>query len=339
MTRLSIIQTANNLFRSSLLPPHSTPTSIGRFMMTDAVVSIQAKRFSSGSGKWNFAPHAPHDNSLPTSLSIITWNIDFATPETARRLTAALDYLRYHVFPENKGGKPPPCLILLQEININAFNTLLTHPWVREWFRVVPASPEAGWPRGATYGTITLVHAPLANSMCIHYEDSYMGRNALVTDIMVGGAAEHHVPRILRVINTHLESLPMGTPMRITQMGVIAALVKEEAGGIVGGIACGDMNSIAPSDATLPEQNGLSDAWEYHRRGGEEEEGTTWGYQPVTRYPPGRLDKILYTESDAFDVRDVRRIAVGLKMPGGEWVSDHYGLACHVGVRQEARLI
>jgi tyrosyl-DNA phosphodiesterase 2 len=164
-----------------------------------------------------------------------------------------------------------------------------------------------------------------------------MGRDALVTDnIMVGAAAEHSAPRILRVINTHLESLPVGTPRRITQMGVIARLLKEDAR-ILGGIACGDMNAIVPSDASLPEQNGLSDAWEYHKRDGEEEEGAT--YQPVTRYPPGRLDKILYTESDAFDVRDVRRIAVGLKMPGGEWVSDHYGLACHVGVRQEARLI
>jgi len=96
------------------------------------------------------------------------------------------------------------------------------------------------------------------------------------------------------------------------------------------------MNAIAPSDATLPEQNGLSDAWEEHRRD-EEEDGTTWGYQPVTRFSPGRLDKILYTESDAFDVKDVRRIAVGLEMPGGEWVSDHYGLACHVGIREESR--
>ncbi len=324
MTRLSIIQTGKNLLRSSLLFPHSTPTSIGRFTMTDAVVPIQ------GPGIWNSAPQAPYDydNSLPTSLSIITWNIDFATPEAARRLTAALDYLRYHAFPEHNGGKPPPCLILLQEININAFNTLLAHPWVREWFEVVPASPEAGWPRGATYGTITLVRAPLANSVCVHYEDSYMGRNALVTDIMVGGAAEHDAPRILRVINTHLESLPMGTPMRIMQMGVIAGLLREA--GILGGIACGDMNAIAPSDATLPEQNGLSDAWEYG-----EEDGTTWGYQPVTRFPPGRLDKILYTESDGFLVEDVRRIAVGLKMADGEWVSDHYGLACHVGVRQE----
>ena len=321
MTHLSIIQGSKNLFRSSLASLLSPSTSIGRFTMSDVV---EAKRLSSGS--------ACYDNSLPTSLSIITWNVDFATSLAAPRLTAALDYLRYHAFPEHEGEKPPHCLILLQEIHINAFNTLVTHPWVREWFRVVPARPEAGWPTGATYGTATLVHAPLANSECVDYEDSYMGRNALVTDVMVGGVTNHHAPRILRVINTHLESLPVGTSRRVTQMGVIGGLLKEA--GILGGIACGDMNAIAPSDATLPEQNGLSDAWE-HRRD-EEEEGTTWGYQPVNRFPPGRLDKILYTENGAFEVRDVRRIGVGLKMPGGEWVSDHYGLACRVGVGEEA---
>lgn len=305
--------------------------------MPDAVVSIQAKRFSSG--QWQYAPQSPYDNSLPTSLNLITWNVDFATPEANRRLTAALDYLQFHAFPEHRGGKPPHCLILLQEINIDAFNTLLAHPWVREWFRVVPGSAEAGWPKGATYGTVTLVHAPLVNSACVHFEESWMGRNALVTDIALGGgggsAAAENRARVLRVVNTHLESLPMGTPMRVAQMGVIGEMLKE-AGWVVGGIVGGDMNAISPSDATLAEQNGLLDAWEHARADGEEEAGTTWGYQPTNRFPPGRLDKILYTESDAFDVKDVRRVAVGLRMPGGDWVSDHYGLACRVGIKQGA---
>lgn len=299
--------------------------------MPDPVVSIQAKRFSSG--QWKYAPQAPHDNSLPTSLNLITWNIDFATPEAARRLTAALDYLQFNAFPEQRGGKPPHCLILLQEINIDAFDTLLAHPWVQEWFRVVPGSAEAGWPKGAWYGTVTLVHAPLAKSVCVHFEESWMQRNALVTDITVNGR------NVLRVVNTHLESLPMGTPLRVKQMGAIAGLLKEKAGTLVGGIACGDMNAISPEDATLAEKNGLLDAWERggggSRREGDEAEGTTWGYQPRSQYPPGRLDKILYTESEAFEIRDVRRIAVDLKMSGGDWVSDHYGLACRVEVKHD----
>ncbi|KAF8486081.1 Endonuclease/exonuclease/phosphatase [Russula ochroleuca] len=323
MPPFSIRATVKNVFCSSSLSPRSTPPSL---TMPDPVVSIQAKRFSSG--QWKDAPQAPYDNSLPTSLNIITWNVECATPEVARRLTAALDYLQFHAFPEHKGGKPPHCLILLQEINIDAFDTLLAHPWVQEWFSVVPGSPEAGWPEGATYGTVTLVHAPLANSVCVHFEESWMSRNALVTDIAVSGRY------ILRVVNTHLESLPVGTPMRVVQMGVIAGMLKEAGGMLVGGIACGDMNAISPSDATLAEKNGLLDAWE-RRRDGEEAEGTTWGYQPRTRYPPGRLDKILYTESEAFEIGDVRRVAVGLKMSGGGWVSDHYGLACRVEIKQD----
>jgi tyrosyl-DNA phosphodiesterase 2 len=290
-------------------------------------MSIQAESISWG--QWNDDPQSPYDNSLPTSLAIITWNVDFARPDADRRLTAALDHLQFFVFPGHSRSKPPHCVILLQEISINAFDTLLAHPWVREWFRVVPASAEDGWPRGVTYGTVTLVHAPLAYSACVLFE-SRMGRNALVTDISVGGDRGEHGGRILRVINTHLESLPQGTPLRVVQMGMIAGMLKE-----VGGIACGDMNAIAPSDATLPEQNGLSDAWEL-RRDDEDEEGTTWGYQPRTRFPPGRLDKILYTEGDGFSIKDVRRVAVGLKMPGGGWVSDHYGLACLVEVKQGA---
>lgn len=162
-----------------------------------------------------------------------------------------------------------------------------------------------------------------------------MGRSALVTDITLGGgSAAENRGRILRVVNTHLESLLAGTPLRVAQMNVIGGMLKE-TGRVVGGIVAGDMNAIAPSDATLAEQNGLLDAWEHGRREGEEE-GTTWGYQPRNRFPPGRLDKILYTESDAFEVKDVRRVAVGLKMPGGDWVSDHYGLACRVEIRREA---
>lgn len=334
MPPFSIRATAKNLFRSSLLPPRSIPTSVGRPTMSDTAVSIQANRFSSG--QWKYALQAHYDNSLPTSLTLITWNVDFATPEADRRLTAALDYLQLHAFPGYRGGRPPNCLILLQEIHIDAFDTLLTHPWVREWFRVVPGSPEAGWANGAMYGTVTLVHAPLANSACVHFEESWMGRSALVTDITLGGgsAAESRA-RVLRVVNTHLESLPAGTPRRVAQMGVIGRMLKE-AGRLVGGIVAGDMNAIAPSDAMLAEQNGLLDAWEHGRAEGEDDEGTTWGYQPRSRFPPGRLDKILYTESDAFEVTDVRRFAVGLKMLGGDWVSDHYGLACRVEIRREA---
>lgn len=309
--------------------------------MTDAIVPIRAIWFAS-SGQWEYTPPAPYDSkasyaadSLPTSLSLVTWNVDFAAPRPKPRLKAALDYLQIHAFPQFKGGQPPPCLILLQEIYAEAFDVLLAHPWIRAWFMIVPGSAEDGWPAYAHYGTVTLVarSAPLTGSICAHFGESQMWRNALVTDVVLGGAEPH--ARLVRVVNTHLESLPGGTPRRVVQMGVIAGLLKDAS--VSDGIVCGDMNAIAPSDETIAEANGLLDAWEQKQNG--DEDGTTWGYQPRSRFPPGRLDKIFHTPSKGVIIKDVRRLAVGLEMPGGGWVSDHYGLACqveaqHVGLQE-----
>ncbi|KAH9037801.1 Endonuclease/exonuclease/phosphatase [Lactarius pseudohatsudake] len=192
---------------------------------------------------------------------------------------------------------------------------------------VVPGSAEDGWPRYAGYGTVTLVarSAPLTGSLCVHFGESRMWRNALVTDVVLGGAEPHAY--ILRVANTHLESLPEGTPRRVVQMRVIAGLLKDAK--VLDGIVCGDMNAIAPSDETIAEANGLLDAWE--QRQNRDEDSTTWGYQPRCRFPPGRLDRILHTPSKGVRIKDVRRLAVGLEMPSGGWVSDHYGLACQGG--------
>ena len=364
MRRLSIKLVVNQFFRPSPPSRLRTSTLIRRDVFPDAIVPLQAVWFSSG--QWVHAPRTPFDanaryapGSLPTSVTLITWNVDFFMDEAPLRLTAALDYLQLYAFPEYEGWQPPPCLILLQEVEWDAFLALLAHPWVQAWFMVVPGSPHEGWPQGGRhrYGTVTLVARSimLASSVCVHFKESRMGRNALVTDVLLGGAEPH--ARVLRVVNTHLESLPEGARRRAVQLGVIAQLVRP--GGMepqfAGGVVCGDMNAITLSDAMLPEQNGLLDAWEEQRRrhrrrsrrrsrwvvgseGDEEdEEGVTWGYQPPCEFPPGRLDKILYTDGEAFEVKDVRRLGIDLKMstPEGrtDWVSDHYGLLCHVETR------
>ena len=310
--------------------------------MNDAIVPIRAIWFTS-SGQWEYAPLAPYDSkatyasdSLSTSLALVTWNVDFAAPHPKSRLQSALDYLQFHAFPEFEGGQPPPCLILLQEIKADVFDTLLAHPWIRAWFMIVPGSGEDGWPRYAGYGTVTLVarSAPLTGSICVHFGESRMWRNALVTDVVLGGAEPH--ARVVRVVNTHLESLPEGTSRRVVQMKVIAGLLKDAS--VSDGIVCGDMNAIAPSDETIAEANGLLDAWEQQRQDTDEDDGVTWGYQPRCRFPPGRLDKILHTPSKSVKIKDVRKLAVGLEMPSGGWVSDHYGLACQVEAQDVASL-
>ncbi|KAH9068403.1 hypothetical protein EDB83DRAFT_2518752 [Lactarius deliciosus] len=276
--------------------------------MTDSIIPIQAIWFTT-SGQWEYAPPAPYDSkasyaadTLPTSLSLVTWNVDFAAPHPKPRLKAALDYIQFHAFPQFNGGQPPPCLILLQEIKAEAFDVLLAHPWIRAWFMVVPGSAEDGWPRYAGYGTVTLVarSAPLTGSLCVHFAESRMWRNALVTDVVLGGAEPHAY--ILRVANTHLESLPEGTS---------AARGADE----------GDRRPAEGREGVRWDPNGLLDAWE--QRQNRDEDSTTWGYQPRSRFPPGRLDRnSAYAEQgrqdqgraeDSSGVRDAERRLVVMK--------------------------
>jgi hypothetical protein len=130
-------------------------------------------------------------------------------------------------------------------------------------------------------------------------------------------AAVENCVCVLQVVNTHLKSLSMGTPMHVAHMGVIGEMLKE-AGWVVGRIVGGDMNTILPSDATLMSRTGY---WTLGSTGRTWARVTMWGYQPTNRFPLGtsRLDKILYMESDAFDIKDVRRVVVGLKMPDAGW--------------------
>jgi hypothetical protein len=146
MLRFSVKTRVQQFLRPLPPPPLRTLTFTRRDAMADGAVRLQAIWFSK-SGQWEHTPHLPYEidapyaaKTLPTSLILITWNVDFAQNNASPRLTAALDYLQFHAFPEYNGGQPPPCIILLQEIRYDAFDALLAHPWVRAWFMVVPAA-------------------------------------------------------------------------------------------------------------------------------------------------------------------------------------------------------
>jgi len=90
------------------------------------------------------------------------------------------------------------------------------------------------------------------------------------------------------------------------------------------------MNPIGKTDCFLAHNLGLDDAWP---RGSSDPEGFTWGYQSLDeekKYPPARLDKILYVPKRRYNVDEPQRIGVGLMavVPEKEnhWVSGHYGL-------------
>ena len=264
---------------------------------------------------------------LPSEIQILTWNVDYMTTHPTKRLVAALAHIQKDVFSCRIDESPEPCCILLQEVNQSAFHAILENEWIRKHFAITPVAAPEKWPDG--YGNVTLVSRsiPIRNAWSLEFDMSKMSRTALLVDLTLSAQDSNSEEIALRVGNTHLESLPEGDRARVVQMGLVAKLLNEE--GLDGGIVGGDMNAIGPSDGRLAAINGLLDAWQGLD---EDEEGFTWGYQGGGDHPPGRLDKVLFTNGRIFDVDEPTKVGVGVKTGDGLWVSDHYGLLTTVRV-------
>lgn len=327
---------------------------------------------TNGSGRW-LASNTRNSRSepllVPPTFAVLTWNIDFSRDLPVHRLKTVLDYLESLLLPVPDTSPATPTIILLQEVHQACFHTLLSHSFVRTAYDVTDVSPSA-WPGIFGYGTVTLVPKSIASNVSVfrtQFSNSTMGRDALYVDFEFlqpgSGSTDPETQKIkIRVANAHLESLGgHGDRARPVQLKSVSTLLTSP--GIYGGIVGGDMNAISPSDFNLPEEVGLSDAWAMKNiptnstpvvatavSEGEpnpddpdvaptnqktsEADGHTWGYQPPSRFPPGRLDKILVV--GAFKVDEIRRVGVGLEYnrpPGLQlgpkrkiWASDHYGL-------------
>lgn len=185
-------------------------------------------------------------------------------------------------------------------------------------------------------GTITLLdrRLPIVSSFRVHYSATRMERDVLITDVVLRN-------RTVRLCNSHLESLALSPPYRIPQMKLIGSYMHDD--GIDAAIAAGDFNAIQPFDATLHNDNGLSDA--YLEQGGNEADsaGHTWGQQAATvqreRFGTSRMDKVYYTPTQALKLlafatfgADVvldnaveadELVKLGFEKP---WVTDHLGV-------------
>ncbi|EJD06593.1 uncharacterized protein FOMMEDRAFT_165350 [Fomitiporia mediterranea MF3/22] len=269
----------------------------------------------------------------PSLVQILTWNVDFMEQGVDERLECVLEHVQYDVFKCPNHEAPAPCVILLQEVKADALiDVLLCNEWVRSHFHVTPASNEDDWPYSSYYGNITLVAKgiPVAAVSSLDFANSIMGRTALMVDVLltprgtpdtntdiVGGDGASGALKI-RIANVHLESLPLGAAMRPQQLKLVADALQEP--GLDGGFVCGDMNAITEreQEKNYSKEVGLDDAYV-----GANNDGHTWGnYQ--TEYPPGRLDKVLYTPGRNLTVENPQRIGVGLKTKDGLWASDHY---------------
>ncbi|KAH6870391.1 Endonuclease/exonuclease/phosphatase [Alternaria rosae] len=268
----------------------------------------------------------------PTKLRLISWNIDVLVPFPEERMSAALDHLHDLVSstpPENA------IVIFLQEMGVSDMEQIRDSAWVKQRFNLTDIDSQ-NW-LSSHYGTTTLIDRR------VHIDSvfrvpwySKFGRDGLFVDIKLYNSIRPDLPvKLLRLCNTHLESLVADPPVRPVQMAAAKQYLNHND--VESAILAGDLNAIEPFDRSLHTDNELEDM--YLLIGEDSDNGYTWGYQSPQamrdRFGCSRMDKILFQGWLA--PWKFQRIGMGVKVAeehrqmmkeAGEldWVSDHYGV-------------
>ncbi|KXT04344.1 hypothetical protein AC578_7928 [Pseudocercospora eumusae] len=271
-----------------------------------------------------------------TKLALHSWNIDFMLPLAQSRMNKALSHLESMVAQTEPSTAS---VIYLQECVESDLQTISSNPWIQANFALTDLSGN-NWQSGH-YGTISLVDNRLPITACfrVHYSQTRMERDVLIVDVKLQ-------KKIVRLCNTHLESLALEPPFRIPQMKLIAEYMHDQS--VDGAAVAGDFNAIQPFDKSLHSDNDLKDA--YLELGGSEEDasGHTWGQQAATfqrdRFGTSRMDKVYFVgglellsfEKFGADVcvddkaEQDQIVSLGFDKP---WITDHLGVKAVFGLR------
>ncbi|KAI3396546.1 hypothetical protein diail_12070 [Diaporthe ilicicola] len=279
----------------------STPLPI----LPDAPPTFQAwHTFDESRGSWTRLhtppPTQPHERNIanqvdeptlqqPPTLDLATWNVDAFGKDHEARMEGILSTLRSLTHQ--------PDVIFFQEVSPKALNYILNNTWVREGW-ILSDADETNWAR-VQFATLTLLSrsrfnkslgpgtsAPYSGPCCAGLVwrvkfSSRFKRDALCCDVF------HHDSRI-RLVNVHLDSLPIQPSQRPRQVEIAASLLAHA--GVACGLVAGDFNPVSPEDAAVISKNGLVDAWEVTHPG---EDGFTWGLDGSgAPFPPGRFDRV-----------------------------------------------
>jgi tyrosyl-DNA phosphodiesterase 2 len=299
-----------------------------------------------------------------TRLAVLAWNIDFMLPFPEERMAAGLATLEDLV---DVLTPATAAVIYLQECVSSDLRAIAAAPWVRARFHVTDLDHQ-NWASG-NCGTTTLVdrRLPLAALFRVHYAQTRMERDALFADVVLpttnagsslsaaaaaagrqpgAGVIKKTAPtmtptptRLLRLCNTHLESLALSPPFRPPQVRLFAGYMRER--GVHGALAAGDFNAIQDFDRTLHSDNGLEDA--YLELGGREDsdDGYTWGQQAAAflreRFGCSRMDKVYFC--GGLQLRSFERFGADVELEYPEqrkqlmvlgfekpWITDHLGI-------------
>jgi tyrosyl-DNA phosphodiesterase 2 len=97
---------------------HFVPSRSKRKMADSQLLSVDAARYSLRHKTWRRTSKSAKNviEPLPSTIKLVTWNVDFSASNAKIRLKAALTHIQNDVLKCKDGERPPPCCILLQEI-------------------------------------------------------------------------------------------------------------------------------------------------------------------------------------------------------------------------------
>lgn len=289
-------------------------------------------------------------------LVLVTWNVDAGSPAPDRRISAIISRIQ--------GIVPAVDVVFLQEVSHQALATLLETPWIRNHWYCSEANTSNwgkqsfgsialvskscfgishGNPGKAVPGPVWRVKLPsrfARDALCcdIFYPSPSRGSSSTPTEV----SRSENYTRI-RLINVHLDSLPIQPSMRPRQLSIISSYLRAAGHGLV----AGDFNPVLPEDNALVDENNLVDVWtKVHFS----LPGFTWGVDGKAPFPPNRLDKVAVLGLEAHNIAVIQP-GILMNIEGGDqpqqsdhqqepmvsqgrpltW-SDHYGLECSLSL-------
>ncbi|GKZ25933.1 hypothetical protein AbraIFM66951_002457 [Aspergillus brasiliensis] len=306
---------------------HETPLSSGNYTSPkfqswhtfDPVQGWIATR----SDIYTNTPADPAGGSDTSGLVLLTWNIDATSPQTEKRVTKIITCII--------GLDPRVDIIFLQEVSKPALQQILKDERVRElwlssecddtsWgdqsFAVMTLLSKARFTTTAVIGPIWRVKFP-----------SHFARDALCCDIFVSSPKEP-TPTRIRLVNVHLDSLPIKPSHRPRQVSIVSSLLRDAGQGLV----AGDFNPVLDEDNGLLEKSGLVDAWTSLK---PEEPGFTWGVDGKQPFPPNRLDRIGILGLRSHDIKTLEPKPISGSSDDEPLWSDHHALVYSFGLVNE----
>jgi tyrosyl-DNA phosphodiesterase 2 len=267
------------------------------------------------------------------SFRLVSWNINADASLPKFRMSALLQVIK------TTGAAN---VVFLQEVSREALTALLEESWIQQDWYISDANASAFGSQ--KFISVTLVSKPwvvtdgiLLSAICRISLPSHFGREALCCHLILNSSSKHTSGKSslrIRLINVHLDSLPINPSLRPHQLSIGASYLSAAGRGII----AGDFNPVLPEDDDLVRTNNLTDAWAHLH---PDDPGHTWCVYGEQSFPPNRLDKVALLNLTPSRMGILQTSEMGFcgektsadvtESGSKAHFSDHLGLWCDIG--------